>query len=176
MGSKHGSKSKRQKTSTGKERDTSAALPLIFGMSLEQAARLKRIPLDSLNKFQEHKAEKIDSTNIYLRLMTGLHIVEHVIKTHDIDGDVLDPLKNAITAMRAVMFRNDELPQTEWRMSPGEIVLIIEALDIVDQLQDQITRRDMLMSFRASQAIIEKNFRTAYPERVVPKEIKDQIV
>lgn len=170
-----GNKRKRNKPAVG-PRETSAALPLIFGMSVEQAARLKRIPLDSLNMFQEKKATKLDSTNIYLRLITGLHIVKHVLPTHDISGEILEPMENAVAAMRALMFRNDELPQTEWRMSPGEFTIIIEALDIVDQLQDQVTRRDMLLSFRAAQKSVEDGFRKARPGEAVPVEMKDQIV
>lgn len=171
-----GNKGKKRKQVAAGPRETSAALPLSFGMSVEQAARLKRIPLDSVNMFQEKKATKIDSTNIYLRLITGLHIVKNVIETHDVDADILTPLENAVAAMRALMFRNDELPQTEWRMSPGEFAIIIEALDVVDQLQDQITRRDMLMSFRAAQKSVEDGFRKARPGQPVPEEMKDQIV
>lgn len=173
---KNASKLKRQKASSGKQRNTSAVLPLIFGMSPEHAARLKRIPHDSLVNFQAKQGTKLDSTNIYLRLMTGMHIVERVIKTHNIDGEVFAPLQNALSAMRSIMFRNDGVPQTKWHMSPGEYVLVQEGLDVVDQLQDQITRREMLMAFRESQKVIEGNFRKENPGVPVPKELKDQIV
>ncbi len=166
--------SKRKKAPPG-ARETGAGLPLVFGMSTEQAARLKRIPIDSLNMFQEKKASKIDSTNLYLRLITGLHIVEHVIVEDGID-ELLIPLRDSITAMRSVMYRNENTPQAQWSMSPGEFELIINALDIVDQLQDQITRREMLMSFRAAQASVERGFRMAHPHKPVPKETHQQIV
>lgn len=167
---------KSRKPSSNRQREVQAALPLAFGMSPEQAERLKRIPIDSLNRFQEKKATKIDSTNIYLRIMTGIHIVEHVMKSHNIEGDVFKPLQEALSATRATMFRNEQLPDGQWTMSPGETVLVIAGLDVVDQLQDQITRRDMLFAFRGAQRIIEENFRKAHPGKPVPKETHQQIV
>lgn len=167
---------KPRKPPTGKDRNAGAALPLSFGMSAEQAARLKRIPLDSLNKFQEKKATKLDSTNIYLRLVSGLYICLNILEMKEDAAAVYEPIKEAIETMRGIMFRNDGTEQTEWRMSPGETDIILEALDIVSQLQDQITRREMLFAFRESQKSIEQAFRKANPGKKVPTELHQQVV
>lgn len=149
---------KPRKPSSGPRREAAAVLPMVFSMSPEQAERLKRIPLDSLNLFQEKKAKGIDATNIFLRLMTGLYLAENVVKNYNVDGDIIKPLQDAISAMRSMMFRADQTKANPWNLSPGETVLVIEGLDVVNDLQDQVTRREMAFAFREAQKAISDNF------------------
>ena len=145
-----GNKGKKRK-SAGTAKHLSPALPLGFGINADQAYRLKRIVKDSINKFQQKSAAQIDATNILLRLSVGIYLCANILKMDESGESVVMSIDEGIKVMRAIGERFIQSGSTKWHMSPGEFEIIMEALDIIDEMQDQVTRRELLMAFRSAQ-------------------------
>ena len=152
--SKHGSKSKTRK-SAGTTKHIQAGLPIIFAMTTEQASRLKRIANDSLDRFREGKAVGIDFTNIHQRLVTGHHLCVDILHLEGDDASVFMPISEALIINHAIKDRAFENTKVNWHATPVEIEIIDEALDIIDQLQDQVSRRDLQTAFRQAQVSVK---------------------
>lgn len=167
---------KNRRKSAGTSKHITSAMPLVFAMNAEQANRLKDIPNKSMAIFALGTAGKQDYTNIHLRLVTGVYIAKAVLHLRDDDASVFMPIKEGLEALRGVLRLAQENDMQKWHMSPGTFAMVDEALDIINQLQDQITRREMAFAWREAQKAIEESFRRARPGAMVPKEPKDQIL
>lgn len=175
MASKHGSKSK-TRVSAGTTRNIVAALPMIFGMSPDQANRLKNIPKRSLGLFQEGKAVRVDFTNIYLRLVTGIHICKDLFEMTGDAASVYMAIDDAVAVLRAAMTESLSKVPEVCRMSPVTIQLVDDALELINELQNQITRRELNGAWKKAVAAIEERFREMHPGQPIPAQVKDQII
>lgn len=163
MASKHASPGKRKSAGTAKK--IVAGLPVQFALSPEQAARLKNIPLDSLSKFREGKAVAQDFTNVHLRLITGLYLCEAILHLVDDDASIFMPIQEGLLVNHAIKETSVNAKDGIWRASPVEIEIVADAIDIINQLQDQVTRRELRDAFRKAQAAITTAFEKGLLDR-----------
>lgn len=169
MASKHGSKPKKRK-SAGNAKPVQAALPIVVRMSEEQEQRLVDIPHKSLEAYRAGNVEKQDVANIHWRLVVGFFLATSILELKNDDASIVMPINEAIVANRSIMLAGHEREPQAWRASPGEIYAIEEGIDIIDQLQPQVTRRDLVMALRKAQQFMNKAFQGNNKVIDLPKE------
>lgn len=123
-----------------KRRKTKSYTPIILGLSLKDATRLKTMIRPSLAAFKENRQSLTDWHNIGFRLKVALEIA----KEHYVPQTVaeLQACMDVILAMKQRYLLNKSLT-----VSAEEIELFEMGLDAMDQIQDESTRRLLLDKF-----------------------------
>lgn len=142
------SKSKRK--SAGTRKQMCSVTPLTIGITHDQKLRLKMMPYNALQAFREGTATRTNFTTIYLRLSQGVHLLKDVLKIDVTKNDFVETLVASLEMARTIMQACTSTTPEEWTATAHQIALLDEGLNIVDQLQDQTTRRELAFAMRES--------------------------
>lgn len=126
-----------------KRRKNKSNTPIIFGLSLKDAIKLKTMIRPSLAAFKENRQSLTDWHNVGFRLKVALEVAKehYVLET----VSELQRCMDAVLAIKQRYATHQSLSAT-----PEEIELFEMGLDAMDQIQDESTRRLLLDKFLAA--------------------------
>lgn len=113
--------------------------PIVFKISKEQQDAIKRPPRTSLNRFRINQADATDWFNIAFRIRVGVHIAKE-----EYGQDTVKDMSEAFTFCDVLYARAKQDTGPDWSVTTDEIEYLESALDVVDIMQDETTRRVQL--------------------------------
>lgn len=123
--------------------------PIVFKIPKEQQDRIKKPPRTSLNRFRSNQADATDWFNIAFRIRVGVHIAkaEYLQET-------VDDMSQAFTFCDILYTRAKQDTGPDWSITADEAEYIESALDVVDIMQDETTRRVQLDAHHVAQKLM----------------------
>lgn len=113
--------------------------PIVFKISKEKQDAIKRPPRTSLNRFRTNQADATDWFNVAFRIRVGVHIAKAEYQQQTITG-----MSEAFTFCDVLYTRAKKDTGPDWTVSADDIEYLESALDAVDVMQDETTRRVQL--------------------------------
>lgn len=166
--------SKKQRKSAGTRKQMTSVVPLTQGISQAERDQLKFIPYKGLEAIRTGEATRSSYVSIYLRLLMALHLLKDVLKVYKEDNVYMTHIWDANVTTRAIMNRAVLTTPEEWNgATPEEINTMSEGLRIMDEIQDQVTRRELALAMRISHKAFDEMFKT---QRAATKTNQEQQV
>lgn len=132
---------------------------MIYGFSKDWALHLKTKPRLAFQAFVNGTPQSTDWSMVLGRLATGRELAIHYF-----DEDVAKSLHQAIVQWGAFVIKFKE--SRRWEMTPELSADIADALDVTDQIQDQLTRKEFTLAFNNALQVEVKEL----PELLTPWE------
>jgi len=125
--------------------------PIVFKISKEKQDAIKKPPRTSLRRFIEGNADANDWYNIAFRLRVGVYIAISEYTEETVDG-----LKSAFGLCDAIHTNAKKETGPDWTITKDQIDILQDALDAVDVMQDETTRRVQLDAHHAAQKLMKR--------------------
>lgn len=119
------------------------ALPKVFRQTIDADNLLKMIPHQELARLRDGTADEGTWHTLVCRLDWG----SFMSTDHFDDIDANDLIQEALVSMRSIKARFYRL--NKWGVSALEFASIVDALNLIDDMQNQTTRREQDASFDA---------------------------
>lgn len=113
--------------------------PIVFKISKEQQDAIKRPPRTSLNRFRTNQADATDWFNIAFRIRVGVYLAKE-----EYAQETLKDMSEAFTFCDVLYTRAKQDTGPDWSITADEADYLQSALDVVDIMQDDTTRRVQL--------------------------------
>lgn len=113
--------------------------PIIFKVAKAQQEIIKKPPRISLQRFKENKADATDWYNIAFRISVGVNIARS-----DYVQETVDAMIESFSVCESLFVNAKKDSGPHWSATPEQLEYLQEALDAVDQMQDETTRRVQL--------------------------------
>jgi hypothetical protein len=153
------SKSKRK--SAGTRKNMTSVVPLTQGITQNERDQLKFIPYKGLENIRNGHGDRNSYVSVYLRLLMGLHLLKDVLKVYEKDNDYISLILKANTVTREIMNKAVLTDPENWNsVTSEEIATMCEGLRIMDEIQDQVTRRELAFAMRLSHKAFDNMFKT----------------
>lgn len=120
--------------------------PIVFRLSKEMQDAIKRPPRISLNRFKTNQADATDWFNIAFRIRVGVQIAKE-----EYTQDTIDDMVKVFSFCDALYNRAKRDTGPDWSVSTEEEQYIENALDAVDIMQDETTRKTQLNAHHIAQ-------------------------
>ena len=113
--------------------------PIVFKIDKQKQEAIKKPPRVSLERFRQNQADATDWYNIAFRIRVGVYVAkaEYVQET-------LDGMNQAFTLCDLIYANAKKETGPDWSVTPEQIEILQDALDVVDVMQDETTRRVQL--------------------------------
>jgi hypothetical protein len=123
--------------------------PIVFKINKELHEGIKQPPRTSLRRFREGIADATDWFNISFRIRVGIYLARA-----EYQQETVEDMTDAFMLCDTIYTRAKQDNGPDWTITPEEIDYIESALDAVDIMQDETTRRAQLYAHQVSQKIM----------------------
>ena len=123
--------------------------PIVFKISKDKQEAIKKPPRVSLRRFSEGKADATDWYNIAFRIRVGVHIAKQ-----EYVQDTIDEMNRAFTLCDLIYTNAKKDTGPDWSITQEQIESLRDALDAVDIMQDETTRRVQLDAHLIAQKLM----------------------
>lgn len=123
--------------------------PIVFKIAKDKQEAIKKPPRVSLRRFFEGKADATDWYNIAFRIRVGVHIAKQ-----EYVQDTIDEMNRAFTLCDLIYTNAKKETGPDWTITQEQIEVIQDALDAVDVMQDETTRRVQLDAHLVAQKLM----------------------
>lgn len=113
--------------------------PIIFKVAKEQQEAIKKPPRISLRRFIDGVADATDWYNIAFRISVGINIAQS-----DYVQETVDAMKECFNVCEDIFTNAKQETAPVWSITNEQAEYLQEALDAVDTMQDETTRRVQL--------------------------------
>lgn len=144
---------KNKRKSAGIRKTIQTRTPILFRFTEEQSERMKKVCHDSLDKFRRREATGTDWRNIAYRLNVGIRLTSLF---QEVEAEKL--LVTALNCVCEIKERWVRMQEVRWAGNETEIEMIDVGLHLVDDMQDNATRKELLGVHKD----VEKFFQHAY--------------
>jgi hypothetical protein len=124
--------------------------PIVFKLTKEQQEAIKRPPRTSLNRFRANQADATDWYNIAFRIRVGVHLAKE-----EYAQSTVNDMCEAFTFCDVLHNRCKKPNGVDWSVTKQEADYIEDALNAVDIMQNETTRRIQLDAHHAAKRILK---------------------
>lgn len=123
--------------------------PLLFGLPAEAKQHLKNIPRIALKHFKENKAIAKDWETLMFRIRVAYEsaLLYYIEQTQLEIKEVCDVVEQSF---------HKQTNQDHWVLTEYEMQKIELGLDAMDEIQDNLTRKELLEPYRKTQAFMQR--------------------
>ena len=133
-------------TTPPKEMAIAVPSPKGVMINLDQAAQSGQVPHNSLLSMYHGRGNERDYSNVFVRLLVAAYLIKHVLHLDEAGNEIAEAVQAGSRAMQEILDTNKTRPEGTppvWRATPDQYHVIEIALDVMDQLQRQVTRKEL---------------------------------
>lgn len=146
-------KPRKERKSAGVRKTLLTATPIVIRQSKEENEKIRQRPWNSLCAFKTNKAILDDWVTLLYRLILGRQLTESHFENMG-----LAELVAGLTAVCDIYERHKTT--SVWSLLPIEASIISDAIELVDQMQDKTTRKELLQAFLTADRNMEQHLKT----------------